>query len=106
MVGNAYRDIVEELPDMSTTQCHNLFQNLPLVNPVPTLPETAISLYEEVGKKVFCTALAAGDHLVMKRKSQKAAAEHYSISASAVQRAISQDLAHSMGGQQYSKERK
>ena len=31
MVGNAYRDIAEELLDMSTTQCHNLFQNLPLV---------------------------------------------------------------------------
>ena len=34
------------------------------MNPVPTLPETAINLFEEVGEKTFCTALAVGDHLV------------------------------------------
>ena len=74
------------------------------MNPVPTLPETAINLFEEVGKKTFCTALAVGVHLVTRHKSQKAAAEYYSVSASAVQQAISQNLAHSKGGRQYSKE--
>ena len=55
------------------------------MNPVPTLPETGINLFEEVGEKIFCTALAVGDHLVTKCKSQKAAAEYYGASASAVQ---------------------
>ena len=86
------------------SQRHKLFQNLPLVNPVPTLPETAINLFEEVGEKTFCTALAVGDHLVTKHKSQKAAAEYYGVTASAVQPAIFQDPAHSKGGRQYSKE--
>ena len=106
MMGNAYHDIADKLPSMSITQCHNLFQSLPLVNPVPTLPETAVNLFEEVGKKTFCTALAMGDHLVTRCKSQKAAAKYYGVSTSAVQRAISQDPSHSKGGRQYSKERK
>ena len=80
MVGNAYRNTADVLPAMSTIQHHNIFQNLPLVNPVPTLPETAVNLFEEVGEKTFCTALAVGDH-----KSQKAAVEYYGVSASAVQ---------------------
>ena len=84
MADNAYRDIADELPAMSTTQHHNIFQNLPLVNLVPTLPETAVNLFEEVGEKTFCTALAVGDHLVTKHKSQKAAAEYCGVSASAV----------------------
>ena len=84
MVGNAYQDIANELPKMSTSQ-KQLVQNLPLVNPVPTLPETAINLFEEVGEKTFCTALAVEDHLVTKHKSQKAGAEYYGVSASAVQ---------------------
>ena len=74
------------------------------MNPVPTLPETAVNIFKEVGEKTFCTALVVGDHLVMRYKSQKAAAKYCGVSASAVQRAISQDLAHSKGGRQYSKE--
>ena len=89
---------------MSTSQRHNILQNLLLINPVPTLPETAVTLYEEVGDKEFCTALAMGDHLVTKRKLQKAAAEHYGMPASAVQWAISQDPTHSKGGRQYAQE--
>ena len=55
------------------------------MNPVPTLPETAVNLFEEVSEKTFCTPLVAGDHLVMIYKSQKAAAEYYGVSPSAVQ---------------------
>ena len=98
MVGNAYHDIAEELPDMSMMQHYNLFQNLPLINPVPTLPETAVNLYEVVGEKTCGTALVVGDHLVTRHKSQKAAAKYYGISASTVQRAISQDPAPSRKG--------
>ena len=42
-------------------------------------------LFEEVGEKTFCTALAVGDHLVTRCKSQKAATEYDRVSASAVQ---------------------